>query len=159
MAVQGLGNKVSGASVILKIKKDTETVPIGGQTGATINRSAETIDVTNKVSDGYKEYVSGWKDWSIDCDAFVTLGDEGQDLLEAAYEEGTAVEVDVRIGADSNAKGVTYTGFALVTSLSTDLSQDDAVTYSLSLQGTGALGRKVGAAAAAAAEVKAKAAK
>lgn len=149
MAVQGLGNKVSGASVILKIKKDTGYIPVGGQTGATINRSSDTIDVTNKVSDGYKEYVAGWKDWSVDCDAFVTLGDEGQELLEAAYEAGTAVEVDIRIGADANAKGVTYTGVALVTSLSTDLSQDDAVTYSLSLQGTGALGRVVGAAAGA----------
>lgn len=141
MAVQGLGNKVSGASVILNVGE----TPIGGQTGATINRSAETIDVTNKVSDGYKEYVSGWKDWSIDCDAFVTLGDEGQTALETAFAAGTAVDVSVRIGADENAKGITYAGSALVTSLTTDLSQDDAVTYALSLQGTGALERTVGA--------------
>lgn len=154
MAVQGLGNKVSGASVILKIKKDAGFVAIGGQTGATINRSAETIDVTNKVSAGYKEYVAGWKDWSVDCDAFVTLGDEGQEELEKAYEAGTAVEVSLRIGGDDNAKGVGYKGVALITSLATDLSQDDAVTYSLSLQGTGALTRTVGTSVLAMAETK-----
>lgn len=144
MAVQGLGNKVAGASVILKVKKDEGLIPVGGQTGASINRNADTIEVTNKVSDGYREYVAGWKDWSIDCDAFVTLGDEGQTLLEDKFAKGEAIEVSVRIGGDENAKGVTYTGMALITSLSTDLSQDDAVTYALSLQGTGALERVVG---------------
>lgn len=145
MAVQGLGNKVSGASVILMVKTDTGTLPIGGQTGASINRNADTIEVTNKVSDGYREYVGGWKDWSIDCDAFVTLGDEGQTILEQYFAEGKAIEVSVRIGDDANVKGITYKGMALITSLSTDLPQDDAVTYSLSLQGTGALTRTIGA--------------
>lgn len=144
MAIQGLGNKVAGASVIIKVKKDEGLIPIGGQTGASINRNADTIEVTNKVSDGYREYVAGWKDWSIDCDAFVTLGDEGQTLLEDKFAKGEAIEVSVRIGGDENAKGITYTGTALITSLSTDLSQDDAVTYALSLQGTGALERTVG---------------
>ena len=144
MAVQGLGNKVAGASVILKVKKDGSYVAVGGQTGASINRNADTIEVTNKVSDGYREYVSGWKDWSLDCDAFVTLGDEGQTLLEEKFAKGEVVEVSVRIGGDANAKGITYTGSALITSLTTDLSQDDAVTYALSLQGTGALSRVVG---------------
>lgn len=147
MAIQGLGNKVAGASVILKIKKENGFIPIGGQTGATINRNSETLDVTNKVSEGYKEYVAGLKDWSIDCDAFVTLGDAGQEELEKAFAGGVAIDVEVRIGSDENAGGVTYVGKALITSLTTDLSQDDAVTYSLSLQGTGALGRTVGAVA------------
>ena len=146
MASQGLGDKISGASVILKVDVSETLTPVGGQTGATLNRSAETIDVTNKMSNGYKEYVAGWKDWSIDCDAFVTLGDKGQEELEKAYEAGTAVKVDVRLGGDENSKGINYTGEALITSLATDLSQDDAVTYSLSLQGTGALTRKVGTA-------------
>ncbi|MGV2685136.1 phage major tail protein, TP901-1 family [Clostridium perfringens] len=147
MAIQGLGNKVSGASVILMVKTEAGVIPIGGQTGASINRNAETIEVTNKVSEGYKEYVGGWKDWSIDCDAFVTLGDEGQTLLEQYFAEGKSIEVSVRIGDDANVKGITYNGMALITSLSTDLAQDNAVTYSLSLQGTGALNRAVGAAA------------
>lgn len=145
MAVQGLGDKVSGASVLLTVEKEGAFIPVGGQTGATINRNSETIDVTNKVSEGYKEYVAGWKDWSVDSDAFVTLGDEGQACLEEAFAEGTAVVVELRIGSDSNAKGVTYKGNALITSMSTDLSQDNAVTYSLSLQGTGKLARVVGA--------------
>ena len=145
MAVQGLGDKVSGASVLLMVEKEGTFIPVGGQTGATINRNSETIDVTNKVSEGYKEYVGGWKDWSVDSDAFVTLGDEGQTLLEEAFADGVAITVNLRIGADANAKGVTYTGKALITSLTTDLSQDNAVTYSLSLQGTGKLARVVGA--------------
>lgn len=152
MAVQGLGNKVAGASVILKVKKDNSFVAIGGQTGASINRNAETIEVTNKVSEGYREYVAGWKDWSIDCDAFVTLGDEGQTALEEKFANGEAIDVSVRIGDTSNANGITYAGKAIITSLSTDLSQDDAVTYALSLQGTGALTRTVGTSTASVAE-------
>lgn len=145
----GLGNKVAGASVIIKVNTDKGLIPIGGQTGASISRNADTVEVTNKVSEGFREYVAGWKDWAIDCDAFVTLGDEGQTLLEDKFANGEAIEVNVRIGDDGNAKGITYSGSALITSLSTDLSQDDAVTYSLSLQGTGKLSRVVGAAAVA----------
>lgn len=141
MAVQGLGTKVSGASVLIMIGDK----PIGGQTGATINRTADTIDVTNKVSDGYKEYVASWKDWSIDCDAFVVLGDTVQEELETAFEAGTAVTVHCRVGADAEANGVTYEGSGVITSLTTDLGQDDAVTYSLSIQGSAKLKRTVGA--------------
>lgn len=144
MAVQGLGDKVSGASVILHVVDGSTKVAIGGQTGATINRTADTIDVTNKVSDGYREFVSSWKEWSIDCDAFVTLGDIGQEKLETAYANGEAIDVTTRVGDDANLAGVTYSGKALITSLTTELGQDDAVTYALSLQGTGKLNRVVG---------------
>jgi len=134
--------KVSGVSVLLKIGTNV----VGGQTGLSITRNMDTIDVTSKDNSTTmaKEYLASWKDWSVDCDAFVVLGDVGQVALETAYAAGTVVTVLIRTGANAATDGASYTGSAFITDLSLDASKDDAVTYTVSLQGSGALTRTVG---------------
>ena len=69
--------KQAGCDVLVKIAKDgtqSSFKTIGGQTGATLNRSAETIDVTDKTNNGYKEYMAGLKEWSLPCDGAHTSG-------------------------------------------------------------------------------------
>jgi Predicted secreted protein len=138
-----MAGKVSGVSVLLKIG----ATAIGGQTGLSITRNMDTIDVTNKddAATMAKSYLASWKDWSIDCDAFVVLGNAQQESLETAYADGTTVSVTIRTGATGDATGVNYAGTAFITDLSLDASKDDAVTYTVSLQGTGALTRTVAA--------------
>ena len=58
-----------GIDVVIKI--GTEVVAL--QKGASLNRSAETIDTTTKDSQGWKEFISALKEWSIDCDGLYTL--------------------------------------------------------------------------------------
>ena len=81
--------KQAGCDVLLKVAKEasngeapTSYTIIGGQTGATLNRSAETIDVTDKTNEGYKEYMAGLKEWSIDCDGFCVIADQGIAILD-----------------------------------------------------------------------------
>ena len=60
--MEGLGNKlkewwliakVAGCDVLVKVSKTDGTyTTIGGQTSATLNRSADTIDVTDKTNNG-----------------------------------------------------------------------------------------------------------
>ena len=55
--------KVAGCDVLVKVSKTDGTyTTIGGQTSATLNRSADTIDVTDKTNNGYKEYMAGLKE-------------------------------------------------------------------------------------------------
>jgi len=137
--------KVAGVDVLLKIVSGETSTALGGQTGATLNRSANTIDTTDKNSNGWAESMAGVKSWSIDCDMFVSLGDTALEALFTAFDARTPVEVEIRVGGDAEATGYTYTGSAVITDFPEDYPQDDAVSISMSLQGASPLVRTVGA--------------
>lgn len=133
-----MAKKIAGVDVLLKIKKDSGFIAIGGQKGCSLSRSAETIDVSDKTSAGWTESIVGLKSWSLDCDGYVSLGDEGLNLTIDAFENGTPIDVEIKVGG---AEGYTYTGKVVITDFPEEYPSDDAVTYSLSLQGASALVR------------------
>lgn len=137
--------KVAGVDVLLKLKDESgEYVVLGGQTGATLNREAETIDTTDKTSKGFSSSMVGIISWSIDADGFVVLGDEGFELIEDTFLARKPFIAEIRVGDDDNEHGRTYSGEVYITELPLEFAQDDAVTYSLSLQGNGELTRTKG---------------
>lgn len=139
-------SKIAGVDVLLKVKDATgELKVVGGQTGASLSRSASTIDVSDKNSGAWASSIAGMKSWSVDAEGFVSLADDGQDLLEQAFDARTGVFIEIRVGASDNVAGITYTGEAYITDLSNEFGQDDAVSFSLSLQGASPLVRVVGA--------------
>lgn len=131
--------KVAGVDVLLKVKKSSGYVPVGGQKGCSLSRSASTIDTTDKTSGGWSESIVGIKSWSLECDGFVTLGDEGFELLVDAFDKRTPLEVEIKVG-DTN--GYTYTGSVVITDFPEEYPQDDAVSFSLSLAGASPLVRQ-----------------
>lgn len=130
--------KISGVDVLLKIKKGGIATPIGGQKGASLSRSAEAIDVSDKTSGGWTESIVGLKSWAIDCEGFITLGDTGFAEVVTAFDNRSPLEVEIKVGGED---GYTYTGSAIITDFPEEYQQDDAVTYSLSLTGVSALNR------------------
>lgn len=136
--------KIAGVDVLLKVRKDGDLIVIGGQTGATLNREAESIDTTDKTSDGFSSAMAGTISWSIDADGFVVLGDEGFDLIEETFMSRSPFEAEIRVGTADNANGRTYSGEVYITDLPLDFAQDDAVTYSLTLEGNGKLSLEKG---------------
>ena len=133
-----MAKKVAGVDVLLKVKKGGSFVAVGGQKGASLSRSAETIDVSDKTSGGWSESIMGMKSWSLECEGFVCLGDEGFEILHTAFDNREAIDVEIKIGGT---EGYTYTGKVVITDFPEDYAQDNAVTYSLSLQGASALVR------------------
>ena len=107
---------------------------IAGQRGATLNQSADTIEATSKDSNGWKEFETSFKEWSIDADGLLPVDDEGYDALQEAFNSGVKLEVEV-----STIDGVGYTGEALVTDFPIEMPYDDLATYSVTFQGTGEL--------------------
>lgn len=137
--------KVAGVDVLLKVKTGASYVALGGQKGASLSRSANTIDTTDKNSGGWAESMAGVKSWSVDCDGFVVLGDAALEAIHTAFEARTALEIEVRIGGNTDVKGYTYSGKVIITDFPEEWNADDAVTFSLSLQGASPLVREIGA--------------
>lgn len=128
--------KIAGVDVLLYAMvgspTPTKTV-VGGQSGATLNRETNVIEVTSKES-GWAENLSGVKSWSIDCNGYVVVNDVAYDALETAWEAGTEIDVEIIVPS-----GNTYSGKAIIGSFPLEAPQDDAMTFTISLTGTGAL--------------------
>jgi TP901-1 family phage major tail protein len=125
------GQKVAGVDILVKV--GTPSVVVGGQSGCTINRSMDVIETTDKTSNGWVTKIAGIKEWSVDMDAFMVVGDAGYTALANAFKNGTELDVETEIA------GVTYSGKALITDFPLEAPADDAVTFSASLEGTGEL--------------------
>ena len=126
-----------GLNVIISVKKGGAYKVVGEQRNATLNRGSETLDVSNKATGGaWKEFIAGAKEWSVDGDGILIDGDEAFGLLEDAYLSGELVEV--KIGDDS---GWGFQGNAIITDFPVEAPYDDALSYSMTLQGTGALSK------------------
>lgn len=145
-----MAKKIAGVDVLLKVTDDAGVKQIlGGQTNSTLNREAETINTTDKTAGGFSTSIAGLISWSVDCDGFVVLGDSAFQLIEDAFMSRKAIEIEIRVGASTEADGVTYSGEGYIVDLPLEFSQDNAVTYALSIEGATALTRVKGIASVA----------
>ncbi|HFJ9474586.1 phage major tail protein, TP901-1 family [Bacillus cereus] len=127
--------KISGMKVKLYIEDATTGKVLAGQRNASLSRSAESIDATSKDTEGnWKESLQGFKEWSIDADGAFVESDEAYAILEKAFLDSENVNVYLEFPS-----GAKYRGNCTITDFSLDMPYDDLVTYSISLQGNGAL--------------------
>ncbi|HYG59076.1 MAG TPA: phage major tail protein, TP901-1 family [Symbiobacteriaceae bacterium] len=128
---------MKGVDILIKVNTGTAELPVytdvGGQRGATLSESADTIEMTHKASGGYKEYDYGDGDWTISCDGVYIPDDTAYGALVTAMR--TKAKVLVRW---VEANGDIYQGTALVTSRELEGPYDGEATYSIELQGSGA---------------------
>ena len=117
------------------IKVSVGATLIGGQQNCSINRETETSDVTTKDSGIWSEAEAIGLSWSVDLDGLVVVGDAGLKALETAWEN--LQQVDVKYGTSTDYKS----GKAIITSLSSNSANKEKTTYSVSLQGVGALSK------------------
>ncbi len=129
---------IAGKDLLLAIWDATgeNLYAVAGQKTLKINRSADTIEVTTKdTADGWKSYIPGMKDWSIDIDGIYIKDDESQKALSIAFENGDPV--CLKVYNQKEKKGM-FGGLACITDFPIEASYDDTVTYSNSFQGMGA---------------------
>jgi len=130
---------MAGKDILLGIWDSTGTniLAVAGQKGLTLNRSAETIEVTSKDTEGgWKASITGMKEWSIDLDGVYVNGDNSHKILANAFQNGSYL--CVKVYNKKLAKGL-YGGLAVLTDYPLEAPHDDAVTYSISLAGVGKL--------------------
>lgn len=131
---------ISGVKVKVYIKDAETGQDLGGQRGATLNRSAETLDATSKDGAGWQENVQGLKSWGIDADGLLVESDAAYGILEEAFLNSEKVVAYIELPS-----GNRYEGDCIITDFPIEAPHDDLVTYSVSLTGTGALAKTLGA--------------
>lgn len=127
-------SKYTGYDAVVYVSISGVYTKVAAQRNATLTRSMEAVDATDKDGSYWAESLAGIKSWELSCDGLVDLADSGYAYLESNFNSRTAVTI--RLVTPS---GATYTGSAFITELSNEAPHDDAFSYSASFQGTGAL--------------------
>ena len=130
---------IAGKDILLCVfnSDGSKLLAVAGQQGLTINRSADSIEVTSKdTKGGWKSKIAGMKEWSIDNDGLYVASDESHKALGSAFENGEFVCIKV---INSKTKSALFGGLAVVTDYTLEAPYDDSMTYSISLEGNGAL--------------------
>jgi TP901-1 family phage major tail protein len=134
----------NGTDLILKVSPSsggTEAKLMHSQ-NVSISMNVDTIDISTKDSSGFRDLLGGQKSFSLSADGLMDFagvaGDTEVDELFDQMFNRTAVTFT--FGLSSPATGdYTYTGSGFLTSLEVSGGTEDAPTYSVSIEGTGAL--------------------
>ena len=110
--------------------------PIGGQRGASYEMSAESIDISTKTTGAWKAKIGGAKEWTAECEGVFFFNETGFEAAKTAFKAGTPVQLKFTKRGEPT-KG--EQGNAIITSIAIDAPYDDAMTYSISFEGAGAL--------------------
>ena len=133
-----LNTAIAGKDIVLALYDPTAftLLAVAGQQGLTINRDKDTFEVTSKNSNGWKEFIGGLNEWSIDNDGIYVRSDVTHNALKEAYASGDPLlikVVNIKTSKDM------FGGLAILNSYPIEAPYDDAVTYTIGLQGTGEL--------------------
>ncbi len=127
-----------GKDFILKVNTGTVEVPawttVGGQRGTSLKRTADEIDVSSKMSGGWKSAKAGLRSWSIDLDGLVVLDDTGLQAFEQAFMAGVEINIQI-VYPDATVQ----TGWGSLTDFSMDTPHDGEATIKGTISGNGAL--------------------
>ena len=130
---------VAGKDILLAIfdSAGTSLLAVAGQQGLTINRTKDSIEVSAKDTvGGWKSYIGGLKEWSIDNDGLYVGDDESHKTLSKAFNDDELVCLKV---INQKTETSMFGGLATITDYPIEAPYDDAVTYSITLQGNGPL--------------------
>ena len=137
MATTGLVN-----GTLVALYKDVAGTPtkIANLTSTDFELSKDTIDATNKDGGSYKEFLVGLSGWTMNAEGIFeedgsATGVSAKDLLDdiIAGAPITAIMTS-QVSGD-----IKLSGSAIITSIAWNAPVNDVSTFSVSLQGTGAL--------------------
>lgn len=133
----------------LKVYSSGTTNLVAFAQNCTININHSPREITNKESGGYKEILEGLRDFSIDVDgAYAWTDASGTALANGADDLVnsnilTRAAVSFIFGDTQTTSDVSYSGSGYITSVSLTGGTEDTATYSLTIEGTGALTQTV----------------
>ena len=129
---------VNGTDFILQIDSGAGYLTLGTSTSCSVSMSLETRDTSSKSSAGWAEALYGQRSWSADVEGLLTFDTGNIGSLWALYQNRTSVTLKF-VQASPASGDLTWSGTALLTSLSADAPMEDSMTYSASFQGAGEL--------------------
>jgi len=110
---------------------------VGESRSFSINFTQGTIDLTNRDTNWYGEFLVGRREWTISFDGLWICGDAGKQQLLGHYTlHNSLIDVILVMPTGDAACLQTFTGKAILTDMTYDGPYEDAVTISGTLQGT-----------------------
>ena len=127
---------------LVALYKDVSGTPtkIANLTSTDFELSKDTIDATNKDGGSYKEFLVGLSGWTMNAEGIFeedgsATGVSAKDLLDDII-----AGLPLTVVMTSNVTGdIKLSGSAIITSFAWNAPVNDVSTFSVSLQGTGAL--------------------
>ena len=137
---------INGTDVILENSTDSGSSydKIMFLTSANLSVSMDVRDISNKSSSGWKEILEAQKSWSMSADGFTTYS--------TATDEDNTADIFGHLAArtklhfrftNANAGDYQFVGTGYFTSLEQSSGVEDNLTYSVSIEGSGALAETV----------------
>jgi predicted secreted protein len=123
---------ITGNGITLSIGGDL----IAGSTSFSLSANKATVDVTSRDDSFQAAFLNGRRDWTLDVDALYVYTDVAKKILMTEVLTGSPASISAVLTMPD---GATLTGTVLCTSFSLSMPAEDAVTYTASFQGTGAL--------------------
>jgi TP901-1 family phage major tail protein len=137
MATTGL---VNGTLIALYKDVAGTLTKVANATSSDFELTRDTIDATNKDGGEYKEFLVGLAGWTMNAEGIFeedggVTGISAEDLLDDIIA-GTPITVVMTSNVTGDLK---VSGSAIVTSFAWNAPVNDVATFSVALQGTGAL--------------------
>ena len=123
---------IQGRSLLLGRQIGEEFRAFAYSQACDLEESLSTIEVASAVSGVDREYVAGKTLWRVTCSCLLA-SDEND--LEELYRAGMPILVSMR----TTSARTSYTGYARIASLQVMGRISSMATYTISLEGTGAL--------------------
>lgn len=124
------------------VKLYNGTVPVANLIATNIKVGKKMIDVSSKDSAGWDEFIGGRANWTMDCESVLeydtSVGTAGESIKEILDDliAGTSWTAVIGSGTSGDMK---LSGAAFIMDVSISHPDNDKSTFSVSLQGTGAL--------------------
>ena len=140
----------NGTDLILKVSPSSggTAVKLMHSQNVSLSMNVDTIDISTKDSSGYRDLLAGQMSYSLSADGLMDFagvaGDtEVDELFNQMFQPvggSGRTAVTFAFGFTSPATGeYSYSGSGFITSLEISGGTEDAPTYSVSIEGTGAL--------------------
>lgn len=138
---------VNATDVVLKIDgaAGSSYTKVLHASSANLSVSREMRDSTTKDSQAFSESLAGLVSWELSSDGFVDFdnsasGHETDELIAFMIRGTGSNTANPMVSVEFGVSGTkVYTGNAFITSISVDAGVEENATFSISLQGTGAL--------------------
>lgn len=111
---------------------------VAHSTDATISFSAETVDITSKDTQGYRDTLAGLRSWTANLTAFIDYSSTlGQEELVDKWIAGECVKIRFTTNVSGD---IYYEGDATITSVELNSSgAEEAASFSITLENAGAI--------------------
>ena len=132
----------NGTDLILKVSPSlggAEAKLMHSQ-NVSLSMNVDTIDISTKDSDGFRDILGGQKSFSLSADGLMDFDAQAADTeVDELFDQMFDRSVVTFTFALSTPEGYTISGSGFITSLEISGGTEDAPVYSCTIEGTGTL--------------------